>query len=119
MTKEEYRKNAYDMIYLTACAVNGKVPDENRIQALDLPSLFRVCQEHILTACVAYALESAGIRDHDFSQAKEKSIRKNILFDAERKKILAELERKNLVYALKGCCHERMVSKIRNAPDVR
>ena len=91
------------MIYLTACAVNGKIPEKERIQGLDLPSLFSVCQEHILTACVDYALESAGIRDHDFTQAKEKSIRKNILLDAERKKVLAELEKAKIWYMpLKG-----------------
>ncbi|HAJ97267.1 MAG TPA: hypothetical protein DCO72_05980 [Ruminococcus sp.] len=103
MQEEQYRKNAYDMIYLAACAVNQKVPDEKRIQGLDLPSLFSVCQEHILTACVAYALESAGIHERNFTQAKEKSVRKNILFDAERKKVLAELEKEHIWYMpLKG-----------------
>lgn len=103
MTKEEYRRNAYDMIYLTACAVNGKIPEKERIEGLDFPNLFDVCQEHIMTACVDYALESAGIREHDFIQAKEKAIRKNILLDTERRKVLAELEKAKIWYMpLKG-----------------
>lgn len=103
MDKREFRKNAADMIYLTACAINGKKPKQERIDALDLPKLFEVCQKHILTACVAYALESVGIQDHEFTQAKEKSIRKNILLDAERAKILQRLEEEKIWYMpLKG-----------------
>lgn len=104
MDKREFRKNAADMIYLTACAINGKKPKQERIEALDLPSLFEVCQKHILTACVAYALESAGVKDNDFTQAKEKAIRKNILLDVEREKILKRLEEEKIWYMpLKGC----------------
>ena len=103
MEKREFRKNAADMIYLTACAINGKKPKQARIDALDLPKLFEVCQKHILTACVAYALESAGVKDYEFTQAKEKAIRKNILLDAERAKILKRLEEEKIWYmSLKG-----------------
>ena len=76
------------MIYLTACALNARTPDSEKLKTLDMNELFEVCQGHILTACTAYALESAGIFDHNFTQAKAKAIRKNILFDAERKNIL-------------------------------
>ena len=103
MEKAEFRRNAADMIYLTACAVNGRKPKQERIDRLDLPKLFEVCQKHILTACVAYALESAGVKDNDFTQAKEKAIRKNILLDAERVKILQKLEAEKIWYMpLKG-----------------
>lgn len=103
MEKCEFRKNATDMIYLTACVINGRKPKQERIEALDLPKLFEVCQKHILTACVAYALESAGVKDNDFTQAKEKAIRKNILLDAERARILKRLEAEKIWYMpLKG-----------------
>ena len=103
MEKCEFRKNATDMIYLTACVINGRKPKQERIEALDLPKLFEVCQKHILTACVAYALESAGVKDNDFTQAKEKAIRKNILLDAERARIFKRLEAEKIWYMpLKG-----------------
>ena len=103
MEKREFRKNAADMIYLTACAINNKKPKQERIDRLNLPKLFEVCQKHILTACVAYALESAGIKDNDFTQAKEKAIRKNILLDIERRTILRKLEAEKIWYMpLKG-----------------
>ncbi|MBP5578158.1 MAG: nucleotidyltransferase family protein [Ruminococcus sp.] len=104
MEKSEFRKNAEDMIYLTACAVNNRKPSQERIVDLDLTKLFEVCQEHILTACAAYVLESVGIKDNEFTQAKEKAVRKNILLDAERKKILDRLETEKIWYMpLKGC----------------
>ena len=103
MEKSEYRRYAYAMIYLTQCAINGRIPKQDQIDKLDLEALFEVCQKHILTACVAYALESAGIHDHNFTQAKEKAVRKNILLDAEREKILKRLESEKIWYMpLKG-----------------
>lgn len=103
MEMTEFRKNAADMIYLTACAVNSRIPKKERIEKLDLPKLFEVCQDHILTACAAYALESAGVKDNDFTQAKEKSVRKNIILDAERRNILKRLEQEHIWYMpLKG-----------------
>ena len=103
MEKAEFRRNAADMIYLTACAINNKKPKQERIDRLELPKLFEVSRKHFLTACVAYALESAGIKDNDFTQAKEKAIRKNILLDAERRTILRKLEAEKIWYMpLKG-----------------
>ena len=103
MTKTEFTKSAEDMLYLTVCVINGTIPAKERTEALDLSNLFEVCQEHMLTACVAYALEAAGIRNNDFVQAKEKSIRKNIILDSERSKILERLEAEHIWYMpLKG-----------------
>ena len=103
MDVNDFRRNARDMIYLTACAVNGRLPDKERTASLDLPGLFEVCQAHILTACTAYALAAAGIDDAGFTQAKEKAVRKNILLDAERNKILRRLEGEGIWYMpLKG-----------------
>lgn len=103
MEKTEYRKHAAEMIAMTRCAVNGEQPEKTLTDGLDLPALFEVCQSHSLTACCAYALESAGIRDAAFTEAKEKSIRKNIIMDAERAKILKRLEQEQIWYMpLKG-----------------
>lgn len=113
MEKRDYKRNAYAMIYLTACAVNGKTPRAEKIQSIDLEQLFEVCQEHILTACTAYALESVGIKKHEFTQAKEKAIRKNILLDSERKNILNRLEQEKIWYMpLKGSILKEHYPKI-------
>ena len=103
MEQQVYKKHALDMIYLVNCALSGTVPAADRLSEMELPAVFGVCQKHILTACAAYALESAGVRDPAFTEAKEKAIRKNILLDAERKKVLARLEQAGIWYLpLKG-----------------
>lgn len=94
---------AGQMIGLTRCAVNGEIPGAELCTLSDPDGLFRLCQRHSLTACAAYALESAGVRLSAFTEAKEKAIRKNILLDAERKKILSRLETAGIWYLpLKG-----------------
>ncbi len=103
MDEKQYRKNAILMLDLAICAIKGEKPRATMVENIDLAQLFEVCQEHILTACVAYALESVDIMDSQFQQAKAKAIRKNILFDAERKKILERLEQEHIWYMpLKG-----------------
>lgn len=103
MDKEEYRKNAHLMLYLASCAVNSVAPGPEKMREIDLEQLFKVCESHVLTAVTAYALETAGIQDHAFTQAKEKAIRKNILLDAERSALLKRLEAEHIWYMpLKG-----------------
>ena len=103
MEKNEFRRYAGIMIYLTSCALDGRKPSLKRLENIDMNKLFEVCQKHILTACAAYALESAGINDKEFTQAKNKAIRKNILHDAQRSLILMYMENQGIWYMpLKG-----------------
>ena len=103
MEQSRYLELAMQMIGLTRCAVRGETPDASLLDISDPEGLLEVCQSHILTACTAYALESAGIRLPAFTEAKEKAVRKNILLDTERKKILAALEAAGIFYMpLKG-----------------
>ncbi len=103
MTKEEFRVNVLDMLYLAQCAVNQKTPDKTRIDALNLEQLYEAAKKHSMTAVTAIGLEAAGIRDPHFTAAKEKALRKNILLDAERKRILQKLEEAEIWYMpLKG-----------------
>ena len=113
MDKNTYRSTALKMLDLVRCAVNGEVPSVQEIQPEELENLFKVCQRHILTACTAYALESAGIRDQQFTQAKEKAIRKNIILEAECKKILQKLEENQIWYIpLKGALLKNWYPKL-------
>lgn len=104
---------AYDMLYLTACAVNGIKPDTDRIAHMDLEKLFQMCQFHSLTAIVCMALESAGIADKKFIEAKSKAMRKNILLDSERDNILDFFEKNKIWYMpLKGVILKELYPKI-------
>ncbi len=103
ITKEEYYKALDDVIRLCACAINGDVPDSEWTKGLDLPLLYKAAKSHLLTAVVGYALESAGIHEHAFMQAKAKAIRKLGLMDAEMAVLFERLEQAGIWYVpLKG-----------------
>lgn len=94
MTKSEYRKNAYYLLYLVKCVLNNRVPDNDILKQIDLEQLYYVSSAHSLASIVAYALESAGIYSERFKQAKAKAIRKTIILDSERNAIISEFKKK-------------------------
>ena len=81
-----------DVIYLAACAVNGTTPEAGRVGAMDLEELYRAASRHLLTAAVATALESAGVRDERFTQARVRAIRKNILLEADMNDLFGRMD---------------------------
>ena len=103
-TVEEYNvRIAGDLIYLVSCAVNDEVPERERVEQMDLAEVYRLSQEQMLTAAVAYALEKTAPLPRAFDQAKKKAIRKLSLFDIERAAITQELEKAGIWYLpLKG-----------------
>lgn len=113
MTYEEYRAACTDVVYLSACAVNGQVPDEKRVGQMDLARLYKAADRHLLTGITAMALESAGVRDEAFIQAKGKAIRKTAAFDVERSAVLSALEATGIWYLpLKGCVLKDLYPKL-------
>ncbi len=104
MTKDEYRSAVLDVAYLASCAVNGRIPDPARVATMDMVTLYQAADRHLLTGITATALESAGVKDEAFTQAKGKAIRKVAAFDIERSAVLARLEEAGIWYMpLKGC----------------
>ena len=103
MTKEEYRAELNNMIYLVSCAVKESVPEKSRVESMNLPLLHTVAGYHLLTAAVAYALESAGIHDPAFTQSKAKAMRKIALMDTDMAEIFTRMEEAEIWYMpLKG-----------------
>ena len=76
-----------DLIYFVSCALNGVPADRQRAENADLTALYKAAERHMLTALTAQALESAGIRDEAFTQAKSKAVRKAVVFDADQKDV--------------------------------
>lgn len=106
------KDTAYEMLYLTACALHGQTPDQERISQMDLAKLYKMCQFHSLTAMAAMALQSAGISEPLWKEAMSKAVRKNILLDAEREKICAFLEENGIWYmTMKGVVLKEMYSR--------
>ena len=101
---DEKKQNAVrDLAYLAACAVNGRRPDPERVAGMDLQALYHMAELHMMCGITAMALESAGVRDEAFTQAKGKAVRKVSAFEIERAAVLASFEEEGIWYmALKG-----------------
>ena len=103
---------AQNLIYLAGCALNGAVPDRERLAGMDLAALYREAARHMMTAVTALALESAGLRDPAFTEAKGKAIRKNAALDEAWEEIRARFESAGIWYMpLKGTVLQELYPK--------
>jgi len=93
-----------DLLYLCSCALEQRIPDADRVSAMDLTKLYELCGFHSLTALAAAALMPLGdALPKEWKEARAKAMRRTILFDAERGKICAFFEEKGIWYLpLKG-----------------
>lgn len=108
-----YRRNAMQMIELCRCAVHKETPQASLISEIDPDTLFQVCESHTLTACTAYALEAAGVKHSAFREEKEKAVRKEVLFDAERAGLLRQLSAQKIWHMpLKGVWIKKLYPRI-------
>ncbi len=100
-------------IYLCRCILSNIPIEPDKVNDIDLDSLYKFCQYHSITALIGYALESVGIKDSRFVQVKEKAIRKNMLLDVERKRIQKFLDKKQIWnMPLKGVVLKELYPKI-------
>ncbi len=113
VTAEEYLAAILDVAYLAACAVEETVPDPSRVERMDPEKLYEAADRHLLTGITAMALESAGVKNEAFTQAKGKAIRKAAAFDLERAAILDRLEEAGIWHLpLKGCVLQALYPKL-------
>jgi len=97
-------RRRYDaVLYLLACALDGSTPDAELVGSLDLEAVFAEATRHNVEAMVAHVLERIGMATPAMTAAKNKSIRRAMLFDRARAEIFAALEREGIKYMpLKG-----------------
>ena len=103
-------QNDYDMIYVISCVLHNQKPDKERMKTADLKALYETSKGQSLTAMVYMALEDADVFEvanqawiRQWKDDKDKAIRKNLLFDTERKQLLALMEAAGIWYMpLKG-----------------
>lgn len=100
---------AEDLIYLVSCAVNGVKADPERIAGMDMDELYEQANRHYLTAAVAHALETAGVKEERFVKAKKHSALKNAQMDMEMSEVFAELDAAGIWHMpLKGTILQHM-----------
>lgn len=90
------RQAGYDMLYLCRCAVNNEVPGKERVEKINFENLYVMCKCHSLAAMACMALDVCGISQSNFVEAKEKSVRKNILLRVEQKRICEYMEKNGI-----------------------
>lgn len=98
------------LLSLLSCALNGTAPCEEWLQGLDLEELYKRAKAHSVAAMVAMVLEKTETfvtqspeMKKVWLDRKNKAIRKNLLFNAERQKLLNEFEQQQIWYVpLKG-----------------
>lgn len=83
---------AREVIYLAGCAVNGIIPDKSRVEGVDPVRLYAFAEAHTISALVAVALESAGLKHDVFTRAKAKAMRRAVIFSAEYSRLSDALE---------------------------
>lgn len=95
---------ALDVAYLASCAVRGESPDSQRAASFDIDAIYDMSRQHMLESACATALESAGILDERFRQARGKAVRKNAAMDIDRLSLQSSLDAAGIWYVLlKGC----------------
>ena len=109
MSRLEFNGTADDLLYLLRCSLCGEVPDAERVSRIELDAVYRLAQLHLVTALCSLALESAGVVDQRFIQARGKALRKVAAMDAERERLCARLDAAGIWYLpLKGCVMQGM-----------
>lgn len=103
-----------DMIYLAACGLHGRIPEENAVATMDLAAVYHQAARHSMQA-VTFAAIKAYRAAHgeaftmdsslyeQWRRAEAAASRKIILFELERERLLVDFEAAGIAYMpLKG-----------------
>lgn len=109
MEKDKLISVSYDMLYLCKCSLLNITPDVSLINS-SYKDIYLVSKRHSVCSLVAYSLNKIQLNTPDYIQALSafieslnKSIRKTVMFDLERKSIYDFLEKNHCTYMpLKG-----------------
>lgn len=92
-----------DLTYLVGCAVNSRIPEKARIEAMDTEAVLRLATRHSLAAAAAMALESGGYKSKETGTKIIKAVRRAAFFESEWEIIKKKLEEAGIWYLpLKG-----------------
>ena len=98
------------LLYLMACGLTGRQPEEALLHGLDLERVYRQARRHSVTALVCTALEGTTVFRQaapeirqKFLDRKNQALRRAMLFDAERRAVSDRMEALGIRHvALKG-----------------
>ena len=98
-----------DLAYLVSCAVNSRVPEKERIDAMDVDAVLKLASRHSLAAATAMALESAGYKTKETGAKIIAAVRKAAYFESEWETIKKRLDEAGIWYLpLKGAILKKL-----------
>ncbi len=110
MECEEFLKSGYDTVYLVRCALNGGVPEKEKVKKMDLKTVFLQAKRHSLLGITYFAISSytqlygsEGLDEELLRKWKigyVKILKRLVAFDIEREKLCSFFESENMNYAL-------------------
>lgn len=113
MAEETNMQDVLDLAYLVGCAVDGLVPNQDRVAAMDLDAVHTLASQHTLKSATAMALESAGLRNKWTSTAIGSAVRKAAIFSQAFSDVKTELARAEIWYLpLKGAVLKDLYPKM-------
>lgn len=119
------KQSAYDFLYLVSCGIHERTPDKEWIANLDWKVVYAISRLQNLEAITCMALEKAVQADHvslsdqqrkifhQWQEAKNKAIRKNLLLNSERARLFAFMEQNKIWHVpLKGALLQYFYPKL-------
>lgn len=107
---------------LSAGIFKNAIPDISSLSKADLAKLYEFSQKHFMTAFIYSSLEKTDASTLDpvlmaqWKIEKEKAIRRNLLFNAERQKLISFMENNKIWYVqLKGA----VIKSLYPVPELR
>ena len=79
------------VIYLASCALNSTIPDKKCVSEMDLKKVYIIAQKHMIGACIAMALESAGYRDEVSARIIGNAVSRAAYYDQAYEEVTKEL----------------------------
>lgn len=103
MSRNESTSAVRDLIYLVSCTLNRTKPNPEKLSAMDDKAVFAAARHHMLSAAAAYALRQVKSPEDYWVEAYVMSIRTQVLYDTERKKIFDAMDKAGIRHLpLKG-----------------
>lgn len=99
-----------DLLYLAACALNGRTPSQERLAQMDFTLLYNEAKKQSIRSCIAKCLTDSDIlalmppeTAKKWTDCRFAAMRKDLLFNAERSAICGFMEQEKIWYLpLKG-----------------
>ena len=92
-----------DVVVLIRYALNGGVPDAERVARMDLDAVYEIASNHMIAAACFSALEAAGVEAPKFEQAFARAVMNNTYMNMTRSDLFARLDTAGIWHvALKG-----------------